>query len=199
MTLSPDRPNENPLVASLRQTYDRFLRIRGNPREIARGFALGLFVGMTPFWGLHMAIAVFVAALFKWNKIAAATGVWISNPLTAPFLYGATLLTGSRFLGVEKRAVPPPPMNWSEFVALFGHAPEFFWILTVGGVILGLPIAGAGYYLAHSAIVKYREELGRKLALERRRLALKRKSRRRAKRTRSRKPGRAASGKGRTS
>jgi uncharacterized protein (DUF2062 family)/quercetin dioxygenase-like cupin family protein len=194
--LSPDRPDENPLIASLRRTYDRFVRIRGNPREIARGFALGLFVGMTPFLGLHMAIAVFIAALFKWNKIAAATGVWVSNPLTAPFLYGATFFTGARFLGMEKGAVPPPPMNWSEFLALIEQAPDFFWILTVGGVILGLPIAGAGYYLAHSAIVKYREELGRKLALERRRLALKRKNRRRAKRTRSRKPGKTARGKG---
>lgn len=180
-------PGENRLIASLRRTYDRFVRIRGNPREIGRGFALGLFVGMSPFLGLHMAIAVFLAALLKWNKIAAATGVWISNPLTAPFLYSATFFTGTRFLGLKKGAMPPLPMNLREFVALFGQAPEFFWILTVGGVILGLPLAAAGYYLAHSAIVKYREDLRQKLILERRRRAVKRRARRRLKAARPRK------------
>jgi uncharacterized protein (DUF2062 family) len=189
-------PGENRLVASLRRTYDRFVRIRGNPREIGRGFALGLFVGMSPFLGLHMAIAVFLAALLKWNKIAAATGVWISNPLTAPFLYSATFFTGTRFLGLKKGAMPPLPMNLTEFVALFGQAPEFFWILTVGGVILGLPLAAAGYYLAHSAIVKYREELGRKLAMERRRRAMKRRARRRLKAARPRKTRKKARRKG---
>jgi uncharacterized protein (DUF2062 family)/uncharacterized protein YjlB len=197
LPLAPDRPDENPLVASLRQAYDRFLRIRGNPREIAGGFALGLFVGMSPYLGLHMAIAVLLAACFKWNKIAAATGVWISNPLTAPFLYGATYVAGARFLGLKKGVMPPLPMNLEDLLPLFGQAPEFFWILTVGGVILGLPAAGAGYYLAHSAIVKYREELRRKLAMERVRMALKRKTRRRAKQARSRKPEKAVSEKGR--
>ena len=31
---------------SVRKTYERFLKIRGTPKEIALGFALGLFVGM---------------------------------------------------------------------------------------------------------------------------------------------------------
>lgn len=200
--IDPERPDEsaagsekaasdeNRLVASLRQTYDRFLRIRGNPREIAGGFALGLFVGMSPYLGLHMAIAVLMAACFKWNKIAAATGVWISNPLTAPFLYGATYVAGARFLGLKKGVMAPLPRNLEELPALFGQAPEFFWILTVGGVILGLPLAAAGYYLAYSAIAKYREELRRKLAL-------KRKTRRRVRRTRPRKPKKTVREKGR--
>ena len=32
----------------IQMPYKRFLKIRGEPREIALGFALGLFVGMTP-------------------------------------------------------------------------------------------------------------------------------------------------------
>jgi hypothetical protein len=177
-------PAENPVLGSLRRAYDRFVRIRGNPREIARGFALGLFVGMSPFMGFHMAIAVFVAAMVKWNKIAAATGVWISNPLTAPVLYGATYMTGARFLGRTPAAVSPGNLDLMQFLQAVGQAPEFLWILTVGGIILGLPTALAGYYLAHSAITQYREELRIKLVRERRRRALKRKRKRESNRSR---------------
>ncbi len=74
-----------------------FLRLRAKPDEIAKGFALGIFVGMTPFLGLHTAIAVSLAMVLRQNKIAAAMAVWISNPITAPFLYLAQYRTG-RFL-----------------------------------------------------------------------------------------------------
>ena len=51
------------MADTLKRGYERFLKIRGDPREIALGFALGLFIGMTPFMGFHTASAVFLAAL----------------------------------------------------------------------------------------------------------------------------------------
>lgn len=75
----------------------RFLRLRAQPDEIAKGFAVGIFVGMTPAIGLHTAIAVFLAMILGQNKIAAAMAVWVSNPVTAPFLYVAQYKTG-RFI-----------------------------------------------------------------------------------------------------
>jgi uncharacterized protein (DUF2062 family) len=83
---------------SPKKIYERFLKIRGRPREIALGFALGLFIGMTPFMGIQMASAAFLAELFKWNKFSAATGAWITNPLTAPLIYSINYLIGARLL-----------------------------------------------------------------------------------------------------
>ncbi len=68
----------------LKRIYERFVKIRGDPHKIALGFSLGLFVGMSPSMGVQMPIAIFIAALLKWNKISSAAGVWITNPLTAP-------------------------------------------------------------------------------------------------------------------
>ena len=96
-----DRGRYRRIREMLYRAYERFVKIRGNPREIALGFALGLFVGMTPFMGFHMAIAVFFAALFKWNKIAAAAGGWISNPVTAPFVYAGTYYVGNKVLNIQ--------------------------------------------------------------------------------------------------
>jgi len=92
----------NRIAQVFKKALNRFLKIRGNPREVALGMALGLFVGMTPFIGLHTVIAIFLAALFKWNKISAALGVWVTNPLTAPFIYGITYFTGKLCMGIEK-------------------------------------------------------------------------------------------------
>lgn len=159
------------LLISLKKAYNRFLKIRGNPREIALGFALGLFIGMTPYMGLQMAISVFFAALLKWNKFAAATGVWISNPFTAPVLYGFTYYTGSKFLAVEKEYSLPEELNLDLLINIIKNAPEIFWTLTVGGIILGIPLAIAGYYLSFSAILKYRERIKLTLAKEKKIIA----------------------------
>lgn len=146
----------------MKKAYERFVRIRGNPHEIALGFALGIFIGMTPTLGFQMAMAVFLAALFKWNKISAAIGVWISNPLTAPFLYGATYYLGAKMLGMDHHL--PQMEEISSFLQILRKAPGIFWAMTVGGVILGLPLALAAYYFSCSALQKYRDEIKRKLA-----------------------------------
>ena len=66
-----------------RYLYLRFIRLRGTAEEVARGMALGVFIGLTPTMGIQMPLAFFFAMLLKENKIAAVIGVWISNPMTA--------------------------------------------------------------------------------------------------------------------
>lgn len=121
---------------------------------------------MTPYMGFHMAIAVFVASLLKWNKIAAAMGGWISNPLTAPFIYGATFYVGDKILNIENACCIPNALNLDVIIQLIKSAPEIFWILTVGGIVVGIPVAVLGYYLALSAILKYRKDIRQKIVKE---------------------------------
>ena len=40
---------QNVFYTTLKKAYERLLKIRGEPREIALGFALGIFIGMSPF------------------------------------------------------------------------------------------------------------------------------------------------------
>ena len=157
---------ENRIVTALKKAYARFVKIRGNPKEIALGFALGVFVGMTPYMGLHMAIAVSFAALFKWNKIAAAMGAWVSNPLTAPFIYGATFYVGDKVLNIENACCIPNALTLDVIIQLIKSAPEIFWILTVGGIVVGIPAAVLGYYIALSTILKYRNSIREKIVKE---------------------------------
>lgn len=165
------------LLASVQKTYERFLKIRGHPREIALGFALGLFVGMTPFMGLHTIAAVAVAALFKWNKISAAISVWITNALTAPLIYGITYLVGARLMGLEKAFNLKEINSLSAVNELILKTPEIVWAMIVGGVVIGLPLAIIGYYFAFSITSRYQEEIKAKIARSKEKLAHKRQMR----------------------
>ena len=153
---------------SLNRAYERFLKIRGSPKEIALGFALGLFIGMTPTIGFQMPIAVFVAALFKWNKISAAVAVWITNPVTAPFIYSFSYFVGAKMLGFK---IAPKLLTGLDFPTLKEAGVKILLATTVGGMIVGVPLALLGYYLAFSAVHGYQTKLKSKVAAKKEKIA----------------------------
>jgi uncharacterized protein (DUF2062 family) len=148
---------------SPKKIYRRFLKIRGRPREIALGFSLGILIGMSPFMGLQTAIAVFFAALLKWNKLSAALGIWITNPATAPFIYGSTYLIGAKLIGIRKAYQPVDEFTFETTSNLFQRTPEILWALVLGGIIIGLPLSVIGYFFSYSAILKYQQNLKKRL------------------------------------
>ena len=161
----------------LKRVYARFVKLRGCPKEIARGFAVGVFVGFTPTLGAQVLLAVPLAALLKANKLAAVAGVWITNPVTAPFIYGLTYFVGSRLTGVSGRLAAgfAEEMTLMEIVA---QAPHIFWILTVGGIVVGLPMAVASYYAALTAVNRYRDRIRQKVAVGKQKLTHRRRAKR---------------------
>ena len=169
---------QNKLLSILKKTYERFLKIRGHPREIGLGFALGIFVGMTPSLGFQTAIVIFFAALLKWNKISSIMGVWITNPLTAPFIYGVNYVVGAKLLGIKKVYGYTEELGLTTIAKMMQKAPDILWSLILGGVILGLPLAVAGYYFAYSVVQRYQEGIKIKLAQQKEKLAARRKRRR---------------------
>ena len=163
MTRKPSRKKDNNASPTLiRRAFDRFVRIRGNPREIALGFALGIFIGMTPSMGLQMPIVVFISALLKWNKISSVLGVWITNPLTAPFIYSLTYVTGAQILGYEK--IRHLDLSVSSLGTLFQKAPKIFIAMGAGGIVIGLPLAVFAYIIALVLSRRYQEPVKKKLA-----------------------------------
>ncbi len=155
----------------IRRLYERFVKIRGRPREIALGFALGIFIGMTPTMGIQMPIAIFFAALFKWSKISAVFGVWITNPFTSPFIYGLTYIAGAKLLGLKATLNLPDELTWSIVKEMLKNAPLIFSALTVGGIIIGLPLAVLCYYMSYAAVNRYQQSIQVKVAAQRARLA----------------------------
>ncbi len=121
----------------------RLVRLRAEPDAIARGMALGLFIGMTPTFGIQMFLALFFAFLLRQNKIAALIGVWSTNPLTAPFIYGLEYEIGRALLGMSR---PHAPLQFT-LEALTGLGWQFAAPLCLGSLVLGIPVSLIGYAL----------------------------------------------------
>ena len=161
---------KNNLLNMIRRIYERFLKIRGRPREIALGFALGIFIGMTPTMGIQIPIAVFFAAMLKWSKISAAFGVWITNPFTSPFIYGFTYIVGAKVLRLKVKMTFPEDFSWSIVKELLENAPVIFGAMTIGGILIGFPLAILSYYLSFAAVNKYQQRIKDKMAVQKARL-----------------------------
>lgn len=92
------------------QKYHRFIRLRiphlrGEPIILSRGFAVGVFAGCFPFFGLQSFVGVILATLFRGSKVAAVAGTWISNPLTYLPIYVFNYKVGRYLLGVENHSL----------------------------------------------------------------------------------------------
>jgi len=139
----------------LRLWYLRLLHLKGRPEEVAGGMAIGVFIGMTPTVPLHTVLAVLVAYLFGKSKLAAAMGVWVSNPLLLPFVY---LLDYK--LGRMVTRTTPPSFAMSDFS--IHKIIELGWgisyPLIVGGFILGLICAIPSYFVTKKIVILYREK-----------------------------------------
>ncbi len=86
-------------LRKVRKTFETaILTDRHNPRRLALSVAIGVFWGVTPFWGLHTAMSVLCCALLRLNVPAALAGTFITNPWFAPFVIFASLDLGSRIV-----------------------------------------------------------------------------------------------------
>ncbi|HHD81861.1 MAG TPA: DUF2062 domain-containing protein [Campylobacterales bacterium] len=69
-----------------------------NRKSIAKGALIGLFWAFIPM-PLQMAAVIAMTPFVKFNVPLAFTMVWLSNPLTMPFMYYMEYKTGNYILG----------------------------------------------------------------------------------------------------
>ena len=119
----------------LRYLFYRFIRLRGSSEAIARGLAAGVFAGCFPLFGLQTLMGIALAAIFRGNKLVAAAGTWISNPLTYVPLYAFNFHIGRQILGLELEITEGLSLNsWDAFMDTSG---DFIASLFVGSLVVG--------------------------------------------------------------
>ncbi len=140
----------------IRYYYLRFIRLRGDPHELALGMAFGVFTGMMPVMPFQMALSVALALVFKGSKITAALGTWISNPLNWYFIYyfgykvGAWSLgtTGhSAMFGTIMTMVRSGEESMVIVEKILGAGSLMVACFLVGGVIMGACTAIPSYFI----------------------------------------------------
>jgi hypothetical protein len=140
----------------LRYYYLRFIRLRGEPHELALGMAFGALTGMMPIVPFQSVLAITLAVFFKASKITAALGTWVSNPLNWYFLYYYSYKLGAYILCVQEE-------NSSFFAIMKSiRAGEDGLVIAekilhaggtiigsflIGGIVMGTVTAPLAYYI----------------------------------------------------
>ncbi|MEN8231610.1 MAG: DUF2062 domain-containing protein, partial [Thermodesulfobacteriota bacterium] len=94
-----------------RYYYLRFIRLRGHPSVLARGVAVGTFIGITPTIPFHTILTLFFAFILRGSKVTALlAAVVVSNPLTFFLQYYFSWKIGNWFT--------PADHSWGEVESL---------------------------------------------------------------------------------
>ncbi|MBL0701408.1 MAG: DUF2062 domain-containing protein [Desulfosarcina sp.] len=141
----------------IKQFIKRCKRLEGDPHHIGLGMGIGIFISFTPTLPFHTLIAVTIAILLRGNKIAAAIGVWFSNPLTIPFFYLGTYKVGTMLFDNSK----PFDTKYESIKDLLGLGWDATIAMMAGGIILGIPCSIAAYFITRKIFLKI--QLKRKL------------------------------------
>ncbi len=158
-----------------RYYFLKLLRLKGSPRSIALGAAIGVFIGLTPTIPLHTIIILTLTLLTRTSFIAGlTTSLLVSNPLTYVPQYYLALALGN--------LITPFHLNWervkevleliladASFEArvrpLLSIGYEAVVVMLAGGLALAIPFGVLSYYLCHYLVVTYRRKRRQKLIL----------------------------------
>jgi len=86
-----------------KKSFKRFIKedvleSDGSNRTKAFSITLGVFIGLSPFWGFHTLLVISLSVLFKLNKVLAFVASNVSLPPFIPFIIAASLFLGSPFV-----------------------------------------------------------------------------------------------------
>jgi uncharacterized protein (DUF2062 family) len=126
----------------------------GSPARQATAVALGIFIGCTPLYGLHLTLCVIFARLLGVNRVKTYLAAHISTPLLMPFLLFFEVQTGRLVRGKPLLSLRPSQVperwRWDSHHLAFWHWKS--WAdLVAGSIVLGLVLAAvlgiATYFL----------------------------------------------------
>lgn len=78
---------------------ENVLESAGSNEVKAKSVALGVWVGLSPFWGFHTVGVLFLASFFKLNKALSYMSTHVSFPPFIPFIILVSMILGSPFSG----------------------------------------------------------------------------------------------------
>lgn len=133
--------------------------------ELSLGMSIGVFVGLTPLFGLHLILIIFVAfvlqRLMRFNKALAVAASYVNNPVTfAPIIWasyqvGAFLIPSAA--GALNHGLSAPELDWHGGIRAL---PRILYAMglpmLVGCLVLGTMMALVTYPVTYSVVKWYR-------------------------------------------
>lgn len=134
-----------------KERFKKILSLDSHPRHISLGFAVGVFISFTPFFGLHTPMAIAAAFLFRLNKLTCVTGAWLNTPITVIPVLGLSYKLGRIIRGLPPIEMKIKGLEWQ-------HLKVYAKSLMIGSSILGFIFAVVAYFLCYWLIVRFRKK-----------------------------------------
>jgi uncharacterized protein (DUF2062 family) len=112
-----------------------------NRKSISRGVMIGLFWAFIPM-PMQMLGVLALTPFIKFNVPIAISMVWLSNPLTMPFMYYMEYQTGNFLLGREELANIELSLDWFS-----DNWDKIIYPLYVGTIPYSLLLSSSIYYI----------------------------------------------------
>lgn len=77
---------------------ENILESEGSNETKAKSIALGIFVGLSPFWGFHSFLAITLSVYFKLNKLLTFMSSQITFPPLIPLIIFLSMMVGAPFV-----------------------------------------------------------------------------------------------------
>ena len=138
-------------IDKIKQQFKKILSLDAHPGHISTGFAVGVFVSFTPFFGIHTPMAIALAFIFRLNKVACITGAWVNTPLTIVPVLVASYNLGRFLLGKPGREISFANLDWH---SLQPHAKS----ILLGSSIIGFVAAVASYFICYWLVTFFRRK-----------------------------------------
>jgi uncharacterized protein (DUF2062 family) len=112
------------LPSRLRERLRQVIGIDEEASRLAAAWAIGVGIGLSPLFGLHTAIALVIAFVFRLNKLDVLVGTLIVNPWSLTLYFPVAVVIGKRITGVTVPRIVLPhlaqifdPTVWEEQAA----------------------------------------------------------------------------------
>jgi uncharacterized protein (DUF2062 family) len=141
----------------IRRWLDTLLHIHDTPERTAAAFALGVFLGFSPFLGLHTLLGVVLAFVLNLNRVAVLLGVYSNLPWIIGAYYAFTTMVGAALMRTRL-----PSGFRDQLGALFEFSATdlifwrhlgnllspLFWPYMLGSMLGALALAAVAYPVA---------------------------------------------------
>jgi uncharacterized protein (DUF2062 family) len=134
------------------------LAIKDSPHRLAVAFAAGVFIGMSPLFGLHTILGLIAAWVFGLNRIVTITGVYITNPWTIVPIYTFSTYIGAKCLGIKQIL---SEIDWAHITfSSFVHELEpLLMPFVFGSLLIGFISAVISYFIIYHVVEKARSNV----------------------------------------
>ncbi|MDO8897592.1 MAG: DUF2062 domain-containing protein [Bacteroidales bacterium] len=118
-------------IQSPAKIFKKIFTIHDEPKLVAKGFALGSFIGMLPIPGFQMMVSLSFATVLKLNKKAACIAVFNTNLATGAFIFSFNYWLGKQLLGVNPSFVIGDKVDFQFISIILKAGSDVFLALLV--------------------------------------------------------------------